>query len=312
MRTGEALPAGASTPDSKTASGGRPARKPLIGVPIARDDWIARPFLGYAKLFALYHRHRVVHLERLGALLRQRRRVVLVGNHVLDALDPLLFTRAVLARYGCVPRFIGHENLVFGVPGLRELANRYGMIPSRRMAETAHALEEDGLLMLYPGSGSEAARRVYREEPYRLKWEGRLGFLRLALRFDAEILFVGGIGIDEMYYQSSIETPLFLLRLFGDERYAGSRMQFGLLGPHFLPGFFPLPVQITHVVSRPLEIADRAAARHSRRELRKAHESIWQQCQAFLDSEVKRRDREAPLFDRAVRGAEHLLERLGI
>lgn len=282
------------------------------GVPIARDDWLARPFLEYARLLGRYHRHRVLHLDRLGALLRKDRRVVLVGNHVLDVLDPLLFTAAVLDHYDCVPRFIGHENLIFGFPGLASLAYRYGMIPSRHMEDTERALEHDGLLMLYPGSGSEAARRVYREEPYRLKWEGRLGFLRLALRYDAEVLFVAAIGIDEMYYQSSLEMPTWLLRLFGSERYQGSRVQFGLLGPHVLPATFPLPVEITHVVMGPLDLGDRAAARRSRRALRELHARVWRQCQTMLDSAVAQRARRADWLDRSVRAGERILQRIGV
>jgi 1-acyl-sn-glycerol-3-phosphate acyltransferase len=288
-----------------------PAAARATGVAIARGDWLARPFLAYARLFARYHRHRVRHLDRLGALIRRGRRVVLVGNHVLDVLDPLLFSAAVLERYDCVPHFIGHENLIFGFPGLGALARRYGMIPSRHMEESASALERDGLLMLYPGSGSEAARRFYREEPYRLKWENRFGFLRLALRYDAEILFVAAIGIDEMYYQSAFEIPTWMLRLAGSERYAGSRFQFGLLGPHLLPGCVPFPVQITHAVSRPLVIPDRAGARRSKTALRRVHEDVWAQCQRLLDAEVARRERTAPPLDRAVRAAEHLLQAIG-
>lgn len=284
----------------------------LPGVPIARDDWLARPFLGYARLLGRYHRHRVVHLERLGALLQRGRRVVLVGNHVLDVLDPLLFTTAVLDRYGTVPRFIGHENLIFGFPGLASLAARYGMIPSRHMDDTARALEHDGLLMLYPGSGSEAARRVYRDEPYRLKWEGRLGFLRLALRYDAEVLFVAALGIDEMYYQSRLAMPTSVLRLFGSERYEGSRVQFGMLGPHLLPATFPLPVEITHVVMGPLDLGDRAAARRSRRALRELHERVWRQCQSMLDTAVAQRGRHSDWLDRAVRAGEGVLQRIGV
>jgi 1-acyl-sn-glycerol-3-phosphate acyltransferase len=295
-------------------SPGRNARRTLEppGIPIARDDWLAAPFLAYARLFARYHRHRVLHLDRLGALLRAGRRVVLVGNHVLDVLDPLLFTAAMLERFGRVPHFIGHENLVFGMPGIGHLARRYGMIPSRRMEETAAALEHHGLLMLYPGSGSEAARRIYRDEPYRLTWAGRTGFLRLALRFDAEVLFVAAIGIDEMYFQSRIATPEWLLRLTGSERYAGTRLQLGLLGPHLLPGLVPLPVRVTHVVSEPLDLGDRAAARRSPRALQALHERIWGECQAFLDHQVAHRDRSSDWLDRGVRGAEALLQQIGL
>lgn len=61
-----------------------------------RDDPLVRLFLGYAHLLARYHRHRVLHLERIGSLLQKRRRVVIVGNHALDVIDPLLFTAALI------------------------------------------------------------------------------------------------------------------------------------------------------------------------------------------------------------------------
>lgn len=283
-----------------------------MGIPLDQNDPLVRVFLAYAHLLARYHRHRVLHLERLGSLLQQGRRVVLVGNHVLDVLDPLLFTAALIGRYGRMPHFIGHENLIFRLPGLGGLARRYQMIPSRHMRDAAAALRSTGLLMLYPGSGSEAARRNYRDEPYRLKWEKRLGFLRLALRDDAEIVFVAAVGIDEMYYQSSLEIPLWLLRLFSAERYQGSRMQFGVLGPHLLPTLVPFPVQITHSVSKPLDLGDRAAARGSRAALVELHRRVAEHCQELLDAAVARRERDAPLLDRAVRAGERFLQRIGV
>jgi 1-acyl-sn-glycerol-3-phosphate acyltransferase len=285
---------------------------PGVGINLNQNDPLVRAFLAYAHLLARYHRHRVLHLERLGSLLQQGRRVVLVGNHALDVLDPLLFTAALIGRYGRIPPFIGHENLIFRLPGLGELAKRYQMIPSRHMREAVAALRTSGLLMLYPGSGSEAARRSYRDEPYRLQWEKRFGFLRLALRDDAEILFVAAVGIDEMYYQSSLEMPLWLLRLFSAERYRGSRMQFGVLGPHLLPTLLPFPVQITHVVSKPLDLGDRVAARRSRAALTQLHRRVVEQCQALLDAAVAHRERDAPLLDRAVRAGERLLLRIGV
>ena len=281
------------------------------GIKLDPDDWMVRPFLAFARALRAYHGHRVLHLERLRALLRQRRRVVLVGNHVLDMLDPLLFVSVLLEKCGCVPCFIGHENLVFGLPGLREVAMRHGMIPSRRMTEAAAALRRDGLLMLYPGSGSEAARRVYRDEPYRLKWSKRMGFLRLALENDAALVFVAAVGIDEMYYQSSVEIPDVVLRLTGSQRYKGARFQFGLLGPHLLPALFPLPVQITHVLSAPIDLGDRAAARRDRRTLARLHRRVWEECQEFLDQAVAAREHDASSIDRLVRGGQRVLQQLG-
>jgi 1-acyl-sn-glycerol-3-phosphate acyltransferase len=281
-------------------------------VPI--DSRAPVPFLllGYARLLARYHQHRVRHMGRLSALLRKGRRVVLVGNHVLDLADVLLFVAALVRRHGRAPHFIGHENIIFQVPGLRELASNWGAIPSRHMAEAGAALERDGLLMLFPGSGTEAALRRYRDEPYRLKWEGRVGFLRLAIEHDAEIVFVATVGLEEMYYQSSLRMPDWVMGLFnaGDTaRYRGTPLSFGLLGPHLLPAVFPLPVQIVHDVSPPLDLGDREAIRGGDEQaLAALQRRVWADCQAYLDAAVARRDRRAPLLDRAVRRVEGLLQ----
>jgi hypothetical protein len=285
------------------------------GIPIGPGDWGARLLVSTASLLGRYHRHHVYHLPRLGKLLHEGRRVVLVGNHVLDTTDPFLFVAAVVRRYGCTPRFIGHENIVFRVPGLSTLATRWRVIPSRRMDEAAEALERERFLMLFPGAGTEAILRRYREQPYTLKWDGRLGFLKLALEYDAEILFVAAVGSEEMYYQSRIPTPDWLLGVLnaGDAaRYHGAPLTFGLLGPHVLPGIFPFPVQVTHYVSRSLDLGDRDAARRDPEALGRLHGRVWGEAQAFLDRAVLRRHRRAPCGDRAIRGVQTILRRIGV
>jgi hypothetical protein len=296
--------------NGRRQNGAGPVRR--IGVPLNLQEWAAQPLVWYARLLARYHRHRVLHLERLGRLMAAGRRVVLVGNHARDITDPMLFTMALAERYGCIPRFVGHEILVFEFPVLGDVAKRYRMIPSRRMDEAAAALRRDGLLMIFPGSGTEAVMRSYRREPYRLKWEGRFGFLRLALENDAEIAFVAAVGIDEMYYQTDVVAPRWMLRSFGAERYLGATYEFGLLGPHLLPTVFPLPVQITHVVSRPLALRDRAAAGRSPAALERLHRQVWTSCQRFLDRAVAAQRRTAPPLDRVVRAGERWLQRLGV
>ena len=287
---------------------------PLDASMVDSNDWVTRSFLTLARLLARYHRHQVLHLGRLGAVLR-RRRVVVVGNHALDIVDPLLFLAAVHDRYGRVPRFIGHENGWFRVPVLRAIAARYGVIPSRQPEQAAAALTRDRFLMLYPGSNTEALMRSYRDEPYRLKWDNRLGFLRLALACEAEIVFVAAVGSEETYYQSRLPTPEVLIRLInaGDaSRYRGAPLTFGLLGPHLLPGIFPFPVRITHVVSRPLVLGDRERALGDPVALRALHRAVWGECQAFLDAAIARRERYSNVADRAVRSGEGLLQRLGL
>src|SRR5690349_4874300 len=78
------------------------------GVVLDRDDLLSRGFLTIGGALARYHRHRIFGLERLGELLDSGKRVILVGNHVLDVIDPMLFVMSILERYGVVPRAMGH------------------------------------------------------------------------------------------------------------------------------------------------------------------------------------------------------------
>lgn len=285
------------------------------GVQADASDLALRPFLLLAAGLRCYHRHRIRHLERLGNLLEAGRRVIVVSNHALDLVDPLLFVATVCERYGRIPHFIGHENFIFGTPVLRDIARRWYVLPSRRPADTEAALRRDGFLMLFPGAGREALLRDYRREPYRLKWQGRSGFVRLALQHDADIIFVATVGNDDMYFQSRLPMPEALVAVYnaGDsERYRGARLQFGLVGPHILPAVTPLPVQITHVVSQPLDLGDRAAALADPGVFDALHRRLHARCQAALTRAVKRERSRADLVDRGVRRFESLLRAVGL
>jgi hypothetical protein len=166
--------------------------------------------------------------------------------------------------------------------------------------------------MLYPGSGTEAILRSYRREPYRLKWDGKLGFVELAARHRARLLFVAAIGIDELYYQTDVPMPASMIRYgnAGDaDYYEGARVQIGAAGIHLLPGIWPLPVRVTHVISPPLALPsdldpdDRAA-------LARTQVRLWAESQAFLDAALA--VRTSDFLDRTCRGAMRWLERLGV
>jgi len=302
------------------AAGAMPGTRPprataVTGAGIDPDAWPTRAFLSLADALGQYHRHRVVNLERLRRLFSSGRRVLLVGNHALDIVDPLLLLATVFRKLHRAPRFIGHENGWFRVPVLRDISSRFNIIPSRRPEEAVAALRQDGFLMLYPGSVREAGMRSYRDEPYRLKWEGRTGFLRLALDAEADVVFVAALGNDEAYYQSALAMPDVLTRLVngGDgDRYRGMRMAFGLLGPHLVPGLFPLPVRVTHVIAKPLDLGDRERARRDPQALDALHARVWSECQQFLDRVVADRERHSDTLDRSIRGAQALLQRFGL
>jgi hypothetical protein len=286
----------------------------VAGAAIDRDAWPARAFLAFADVLRRYHRHRVVNLARLERLFRAGRRVLLVGNHALDIVDPLLLLATIFDKLHRVPRFVGHENGWFRVPVLRNVSARFKIIPSRQPEAAVAALRSDGFLMLYPGAIREAGMRSYRDEPYELKWAERTGFLRLALEADADVVFVAALGCDEAYYQSALATPEMLIRLINGDgaRYRGMPLTVGLFGVHLVPGLFPLPVRLTHVIARPLDLGDRERARRDPRTFADLHDRVWSDCQRFLDRVVADRERYSDRLDRTVRGAERLLQSIGL
>lgn len=276
--------------------------------------WTNQMMLRVGDSLRVYHRHRVRGTEHLAAALASGRPVVLVGNHCLDIADPLMLTVAIYRTLGHVLRFIGHGNLFFTLPIIRTLAADWGIIPNRHMDMAERALTEERALMLYPGSGTEAILRSYRREPYRLKWYGKFGFVELAARHDATVLFVAGIGIDEMYYQTDISTPAALVRFgnAGDEAYyRGSRMQIGAAGLHVLPGVVPWPVRVTHVISPPLTLP-RHLDPDDREALAGAQVALWAECQGLLDQAIAARALDSDLIDRTCRAATTTLRRLGV
>jgi len=262
----------------------------------------------------VYHRHELVGIDNLRGALRGGRPVLLIGNHSMDVIDPLMLLAAISRDAGRLVRFIAHELLFFRLPGIRSLAADTGAIPSQRMDLALRVLREDGVLMLYPGAGSEAALRFRRREPYRLKWYERIGFVELALRTQATVLFVAGVGIDEMFYQTDIPVPSRLFRLVEGtylESYRGIRLELGSAGLHIIPGVFPLPVKVTHEISKPLRL-DRSLDVTDRDALEKEQLRVWARCQKLLDQAVAARDRRSDWLDAAVRDGTQALQTIGL
>jgi len=280
--------------------------------PVSADHWANQIMQRTGDALRIYHRHRVRGLSHLTDAMASGRPVVLVGNHCLDIVDPLMLTVAVYRETGRILRFIAHGNIFFTVPVLRTLAPIWGLIPNRHPEMAEAALRDEGALMLYPGSGTEAILRRYRREPYCLKWDGKLGFVELAARHKARILFVAGVGIDELYYQTDFATPASLIRYgnAGDaDYYRGARLQIGAAGLHLLPGVLPLPVRVTHVISPPLAL-DPDLDPDDRDAVARAQVRLWAESQAFLDAMI--RDRDTDPIDRTCRRAMGWLQRLGV
>ena len=187
--------------------------------------------------------------------------VLLVGNHSGGTwiADTFILSQYFYDRFGAGRRFhqLAHD-LVFKVPGLRALVERYGTVPAspRNMAR---ALDRDAALLVYPGGDHETFRPSWESD--RLDFAGRTGFVELALEHGVPIVPVVAIG--------GQETALFLgqgrriARALQLDRRLRLKVLPAALGPPFgvtlldLPARFPLPAKISIRVGKPIDLRDR-------------------------------------------------------
>jgi 1-acyl-sn-glycerol-3-phosphate acyltransferase len=129
--------------------------------------------------------------------------VLLVGNHSGGNMTPdtVVFTLAFNTYFGVERAFfqLAH-NLVLSMPGLGSL-RKFGTVAAS--PENARkALESGAALLVYPGGDYEVHRPSW--ERNRVNFNGRKGFIRLALEQNVPIVPVVSIG--------GQETALFLTR----------------------------------------------------------------------------------------------------
>jgi 1-acyl-sn-glycerol-3-phosphate acyltransferase len=129
--------------------------------------------------------------------------VLLVGNHSGGNMlpDTLVFTLAFSTYFGVERSFyqLAH-NLVVTGPGLAWL-RKFGTVAASQ-DNARKALRSGAALLVYPGGDYEVHRPIW--ERNRVDFNGRQGFLRLAIEEDVPVVPVVAIG--------GQETALFLSR----------------------------------------------------------------------------------------------------
>jgi 1-acyl-sn-glycerol-3-phosphate acyltransferase len=129
--------------------------------------------------------------------------VLMVGNHSGGNMTPdtVVFTLAFNTYFGVERPFyqLAH-NLVLSMPGLGSL-RKFGTVAASP-ANARKALESGAALLVYPGGDYEVHRPFWQRN--RVDFDGRKGFIRLALQENVPIVPVVSIG--------GQETALFLSR----------------------------------------------------------------------------------------------------
>jgi 1-acyl-sn-glycerol-3-phosphate acyltransferase len=216
--------------------------------------------------------------------------VLLVGNHSGGTLiaDTFVFAHAFYTHFGTDRRFhqLAHD-LIFKVPGLRETLRRYGTVPAHP-DNMRRALDRDAALLVYPGGDHESYRPTW--ESSKVDFDGRQGFVKLALELGVRIVPVAAIG--------GQETALFLgrgrrfARLFGLDSLARLKVLPVQFAPPFgftvldLPLRVPLPAKIKIRVLEPIDLREELGAKA---EPRDGYDLVTRTLQDALDDLAEER-----------------------
>ena len=241
---------------------------PVSGNGHGPDDWLdawdpeyIRTTLPTLRLFSdVYHRAEVRGLNNIP----EDGPVLLVGNHSGGTLisDTFVFAQAFYDHFGPLRRFhqLAHD-LVFQLPGIRASLSRFGTVPASP-DNMRRALERDAALLVYPGGDHETYRPSW--ESAEIDFDGRTGFVRLAIEHGVPIVPVVAIG--------GQETALFLgrgrrfARLLRLDSLLRLKVLPAQVGPPFgvtvldLPGRIPLPAKITIRVLPKIDLKRRSGA----------------------------------------------------
>lgn len=192
-----------------------------------------KPFL---LLGRRWHDHEVVGLDRIAP----KSPALLAINHSLATYDTLLLCGVIIERLGRVPSGLG-DRLIFKTPRLRRIATAAGIVEATH-ENGAELLRRNRLVIVAPGGMREALRQS--DERYRVRWDRRKGFVRLALRTGAPIQLVACPNADRMYrvYESDLtklvykrlRAPVPLIRGWG-------------------PTLIPRPVKLLHLIGERMQ-----------------------------------------------------------
>ena len=261
------------------------ARIPTADLDERDPDYIRETLPGLWLLASFYFRADVKGLENIPA----EGPVLLVGNHSGGNMTPdtLVLTLAFNTYFGVERRFyqLAH-NLVVSMPWLATL-RRYGTVAASP-DNARKALDSGAALLVYPGGDYEVHRPSW--ESARVDFNGRKGYVRLALEHNVPIVPIVSLGGQETaLFLSRGERLARLLRL---DRMFRLKVLPISIGPPWginvgdMLGHVPLPAKLQIRALPPIDIKDRFG---SNPDIDEVNEYVLAKMQATIDSLAEQR-----------------------
>jgi len=123
-------------------------------------------------------------------------RFLLVGNHTQAGTEVFLTSYFVRRELGFRVRPLAERGMGEARGLARDLIAAYGGVVGHP-DNARELMRNNETVSVYPGGGREIAK--FKGEQYRLRWEGRTGFARVAIESDYPIVPVGLVGGDDVY-----------------------------------------------------------------------------------------------------------------
>jgi 1-acyl-sn-glycerol-3-phosphate acyltransferase len=275
----------ARTNGSVNGNGGGPGLIPTADLDERDPDYIRETLPGLWLLASFYFRADVKGLENIPA----DGPVLLVGNHSGGNMTPdtLVLTLAFNTYFGVERRFfqLAH-NLVVSMPWLASL-RKYGTVAASP-ENAKKALDSGAALLVYPGGDYEVHRPSW--ETARVDFNGRKGYIRLALEHDVPIVPIVSLGGQETaLFLSRGERLARLLRL--DKTFRLKVLPISLAPPWGLNvgdmlGHFPLPAKLRIRALAPIDIRQKFG---NDPDIDEVNEYVLAKMQATLDSLAEQR-----------------------
>ncbi len=191
-----------------------------------------RPFLQMVRAYHRHETHGLQHIPGSGP-------AIIATNHSLATYDMLLLMLSVYEHSGRMPRSL-IDRAFYVMPGLGELMERLGCIVGSQH-NAASLLKNGELLYLAPGGMQESLRPS--TERYRIYWNRRKGFARLAVETGTPVILAACPRADDIYKVYDSNMTRWIYRRF--------RLPFFMargLGPTAIPR----PVKLEHFLSAPM------------------------------------------------------------
>lgn len=220
------------------------------------------------------------------------RGVLFVSNHSVWALADTVVVLAAYKESGRPVRSLGDRNH-FKNPVMGPILEKLGMVIGD--PAVCSALMKDGQnVIVFPGGQREVFKK--RKEVGDIVWKERVGFIRLALENDYEIVPVGVVGGDETYdiladSSDYLRTPLgkwldekgvFDKYLRGKDELPPLVKGVGLLG-------MPKPARVYVTFGAPIRVSEIARSGDSKDEMLETRKVVEQAVKNAIELGVKAR-----------------------